>query len=152
MKSLASFMLVISSLYLGIAVSYASAKVKVKIELECTVTGTKVTGEKSTRPFIEKLKVEKKEYPTTNKEGKVETPTLIRSDLISDGKNVESSVIAATPEYVVVAYATSIGSGYSRRLLVFTYLLDPKARELTRLVSSLPAGTSERTQNVCKQS
>ena len=123
MKSLFSVIL-ISGLCCGL--SHADAQVQV--ELECTVSGTRINGEKASKPFVERIQVERKEHPTTNKEGKVEKWTIRKAELISDGKKLEPTLVAATPEYAVVAYSNSIGSGYSRRLLVFTYLLDLKAR------------------------
>lgn len=103
-------------------------------------------AKKSTQPFLERFQIESREHVTTGKDGKPEKWGIRSAELISDGLKQKPSLVAATPEYAVLANAVQVGSGYSRKLLVFTYMLDLQAMQVARVVNTLPAGADERTQ------
>jgi hypothetical protein len=128
----------------------SSAIAQVKATVDCTASGTKPNGERSTKQFIERIQVESRKEMVIGKDGKPEELGISKTELISDGEEQEPSLIAATPEYVVLANAVTVGIGFERRLLVFTYMLDLKALQLTRVVNSLPASAEERTSAVCR--
>lgn len=128
----------------------SSAVAQVKATVECTVSGTKPSGEWSTKPFIERIQVESSKQMITGKDGKPEEWGISNAELLSDGKKQNPTLIAATPEYAVLANAVTVGTGFERRLLVFTYMLDLKAMQLTRVVNSLPVSAEERTSSVCQ--
>ena len=127
-----------------------SAVAQVKATVECTVSGTKPNGNRSTKQFIERIQVESSKQMVTGKDGKPEEWGISNAELISDGEKQNPTLIAATPEYAVLANAVTVGTGFDRRLLVFTYMLDLKAMQLTRVINSLPAAAEERTSAVCR--
>lgn len=128
----------------------SSAVAQVKATVECTASGTKPNGERSAKQFIERIQVESRKQMVTGKDGKPEEWGISNAELISDGEKQKPTLIAATPEYAVLANAVTVGTGFERRLLVFTYMLDLKALQLTRVVNSLPASAEERTSAVCR--
>jgi hypothetical protein len=127
-----------------------SANAQVKATVECTVSGTKPNGERSTKQFIERIQVESRKQIVTGKDGKPEEWGISNAELLSDGEKQKPNLITATPEYAVLANAVTVGTGFERRLLVFTYMLDLKAMQLTRVVNSLPASAEERTSASCR--
>lgn len=133
------------------ATGHEIAAAQVKASLECKVSGLKTNGEKSTQPFIERFQIESREHVTTGKDGKPEKWGISNAELISDGTKQKPSLVAATPEYAVLASTTQVGSGYNRKLLVFTYMLDLQAMQISRVVNTLPAGADERTQGSCSK-
>lgn len=130
----------------------AQVNATVKATVECTISGTKANGEKSTKPFVERIQIEGSTEIVTGKDGKPEEwRSLNAPKLISDGKKQKwPELVTATPEYAVLANAVTIGTGFERRLLVFTYMLDLKAMQLTRVVNSLPASVEERSAAACQ--
>lgn len=128
-----------------------SAVAQVKATVECMVSGTKATGERSTKQFVERIQIESRKHTVTGKDGNPEEWGIRKVELISDGQKQEPRLIVAVAEYAVLAHAVTVGTGFERRLLVFTYMLDLKAMQLTRVVNSLPASTEERTSAACRQ-
>ena len=126
------------------------AVAQVKATVECMASGTKTNGERSSKQFIERFRVESRKQTVAGKDGKSEEWGISNAELLSDGEKQKPSLIAATPEYAVLANAVTVGTGFERRLLVFTYMLDLKAMQLTRVVNSLPASAEERTSAVCR--
>ena len=133
------------------ATSHQIAAAQVKTSLECKASGLKASGEKSTQPFVERFQIDSREHVTTGKDGKPEKWGISNAELISDGMKQKPSLVSATPEFAVLVNTSQVGSGYNRRLLVFTYMLDLQAMQLTRVVNSLPAGADERTQGSCSK-
>jgi hypothetical protein len=83
-------------------------------------------------------------------DGKPQEWGIRKAELVSDGEKQKPNLIAATPDYAVLANAVTVGDGFERRLLVFTYMLDLKAMQLVRVVNSLPASAKERTSASCR--
>lgn len=129
----------------------AAAPINIDLSLECMVSGTKVGGAKSSKPFVEKFRLVKKANTAKNKDGKDETWGISNTEYASDGKKYEASIVDISPDHAVVAFTSVIGSGYNRKLLVFAYIIDLKALELERVVTSVPAGADERTRSTCKK-
>jgi hypothetical protein len=132
--------------------SYAVVQIKETVEwtVECKASGTKPNGERSTKQFIELIQVESKKMIDTGKDGKPVEGGISKAELLSDGEKQKPRLITVTPEYAVLANTVIVGTGFERRLLVFTYMLDLKAMQLTRVVNSLPASAEERTSAVCR--
>lgn len=126
-----------------------AAIAQVKASVECLVSGTKSNGSKSSRTFSERIQVESRKETMTGKDGKPEEWGFSKAELVSDGEKQNPTLVAATPEYAVLSNAVTVGAGFERRLLVFNYLLDLKAMQLTRVVNSLPAAAEERTLAAC---
>jgi hypothetical protein len=138
------------TLVLG-TMSQSEAAESLKIEVECSVTGTRVTGEKSTREFPERLKVEKRQMPNKNKDGKEENWSVTQSELVSEGTKYQTDTVDITPDHAVISISRVVGAGYNRKLLVFLFIVDSKALELDRVVTSVPSGSDERTRSKCKK-
>ena len=132
-----------------LVIMHSAASAQIKASVECIASGTKVNGTKSTKTFSEKIQVESRKETMTGKDGKPEEWGFSKSDLVSDGEKQKPSLVVATPDYAVLSNAVTVGTGFERRLLVFTYMLDLKAMQLTRVVNSLPAAPEERTSAVC---
>ena len=132
---------------LGSAQNVANAQVKASVE--CMASGTKVNGTKASKSFSEKIQVESRKEAVAGKDGKLEEWGISKSELVSDGEKQKPSLVVATPDYAVLSNAVTVGTGFERRLLVFTYMLDLKAMQLTRVVNSLPASPEERTSAIC---
>ena len=122
----------ITTILLVFIVATAEAAESISMELECNVTGTKITGEKTSKEFKEKFVIEKSEILTKNKEGKVKTWGYSNTVLVSDGEKYEVSPVALTPDHVVTSFSNVIGVGYSRKLLVFTHIIDLQALEMVQ--------------------
>lgn len=131
--------------------TFVFAAEPIKLNLECTVAGTRITGDKTSKQFKEKFVLEKKESQIKNKDGKVENWGVSKTDFISDGTKYDVSTVAITPEHVVTSSSNVIGVGYNRKLLVFTHIIDLHALEMERIVISVPIGSDERTHSVCKK-
>ncbi len=134
-----------------VALPVAAASANIDLNLECTVTGTKIGGEKSPKPFLERFKIVKKQTVMKNKDGKDETWGISNTEYFSDGKEYKASTIDVSAEHAVISLASVVGAGYNRKLLVFTHILDLNAFELDRVVTSVPAGSDERTRGTCKK-
>lgn len=134
----------------ALLIASTPAVAQVKATVECIVSGTKASGEKSSKQFVERIQVESRKHTMTGKDGKPEEWGISNAELLSDGEKQKPSLIAATAEYAVLANAVTVGTGFERRLLVFTYMLDLKSMQLTRVVSSLPASAEERTSATCR--
>ena len=113
------------------------------IDLSCTVSGLMLSGEKSEKTFTETIHVE---HSVTG-----EGWGISKSEVVSDGVRIEPTLVDATSAYAVLAHVTSIGKGYGRKLLIFTLIVDFDSLEITRIVSSVPAGSEERTSFQCKR-
>ncbi|MDQ7000972.1 MAG: hypothetical protein Q9M12_08840 [Mariprofundus sp.] len=112
------------------------------IDLSCSVSGLKFNGKSPVGGYTEKIYIKH----SVSDEGW----GISNSEIISDGEKLESNVIALEPNYAVLAYSTTVGSGFKKSLLVFTYVLDLQAMELNRSITSLPKGMDERTTGKCK--
>ncbi len=121
----------------------SGALAQVKVSVECLSSGTKPNGTKPAKPFVEAISVESRTEKVHGKDGKPEEWGIKRSDLVSDGEKQKPTIVVATPDYAVLSNATTVGSGFERRLLVFTYMLDLKAMQLTRIVNALPTAPEE---------
>ena len=128
-----------------------AAPINIDLSLECTVSGIKISGDKSPKPFLEKFRIVKNQTITKNKDGKDETWGISNTEYSSDGKKYEASMVDASAEHTVISIASVVGAGYNRKLLVFTHIIDLKALELDRVVTSVPAGSDERTHATCKK-
>ena len=126
-----------------------AANAQVKASVECMASGTRVNGIKASKPFSEKIQVESRKEAVAGKDGKLEEWGISKSELVSDGEKQKPSLVVATSDYAVLSNAVTVGTGFERRLLVFTYMLDLKAMQLTRVVNSLPAAAEERTSANC---
>ena len=135
---------------LGLAISAGSAHAEISVSLECKVTGLGADGRKLDKPFVELLKIERKEHEIAGSEGKPKKVIVSSAELFSNGVKQNPHIAAATVNYAVLVNAVEVGEGFGRRLLVFTYLLDLKAMRLTRVVNSLPQGSDERTESSCR--
>lgn len=131
--------------------AFVFAAEPIKLSLECAVTGTRITGDKPSKQFKEIFVLEQSEMPYKNKDGKVENWGVSKTDFMSDGTKYDVSSVAITPEHVVTSFSNVIGAGYSRKLLVFTHIIDLKALEMERIVASVPIGSDERTHAICKK-
>jgi hypothetical protein len=140
-------LLTVSLAILGIAHNAANAQVKASVE--CIASGTKINGTKASKSFSEKIQVESRKVAVAGKDGKMEEWGISESELMSDGEKQKPSLVVATPDYAVLSNAVIVGTGFERRLLVFTYMLDLKAMQLTRVVNSLPNAPEERTSASC---
>lgn len=142
----------LTTILLAFSVSTFATAEPIKLNFECTVTGTKITGEKTSKQFKEKFILEKTESLIKNKDGKVENWGVSKTDFISDGTKYDVSTVAITPEHVVTSFSNVIGVGYNRKLLVFTHIIDIQALEMERIVIGVPIGSlDERTHAVCKK-
>ena len=112
------------------------------IDLTCEVSGLKISGEKSKGNFIEKIHI--------NHSVSEDGWGISKSEITSDGEKLESNLIDLEKDYAVLAYSTTVGSGFNKYLLVINYVLDLQAMELTRTITSLPKGMEERTTGKCK--
>lgn len=148
-KTMKTILLFVAAVLFASPATAASANID--LSLECTVSGTKIGGEKSPKPFLEKFRIIKKQTVMKNKDGKDETWGISNTEYSSDGKKYEASTIDASAEHAVVSIARVVGAGYNRKLLVFTLILDLNALELDRVVTSVPAGSDERTRSTCKK-
>lgn len=122
---------------------------QVKASVECISSGTKSNGSKASKAFIERIQVERWKKTMPGKDGKPEEWGFSKADLISDGEKQKPTLVTATIDYAVLANAITVGTGFERRLLVFTYMLDLRAMQLTRIVNSLPIAPEERTTAAC---
>lgn len=123
----------------------------VKLKVECNVSGTKISGDRSAKQFIEQFDVTKSDLPYKDSEGKTANWGISKVDLISDGKKYDISPVSITPEHVVISISKVIGAGYNRKLLTFVYILDVRALELDRSLISVPSGLDERTHSTCRK-
>lgn len=123
---------------------------QIKVSVECIATGTRVNGERAGAQFSERLFIESRKEKVAGKDGKQEEWGFSKAELISEGAKQSPTLVAATPEYAVLSNAIMVGTGFDRRLLVFTYMLDIKAMQLTRVVNALPSMAEERTIAKCK--
>ena len=129
--------------------AHGTVLAEVKASVECIVSGTKASGSKASKPFSERIQVESRKETVTGKDGKPEEWAFSKADLVSDGEKQKPSLVVATADYAVLSNAVTVGTGFERRLLVFTYMLDLKAMQLSRVVNSLPAAAEERTSSTC---
>jgi hypothetical protein len=128
----------IAALILSFTTStFVYAAEPIKFSLECTVIGTKITGDKSSKQFRETFR-------------QVVNPKYQIAYFKSDGKDYDASYVAITPEHIVTSFANVIGVGYNQKLLVFTHIIDLKALKIERIVTGVPIGSDERTQGVCR--
>lgn len=132
-----------------LSMTHQAAIAQVKASVECLALGTKTSGSKASKMFSERIQVESRKEMVTGKDGKVEEWGFSKAELVSDGEKQKPSLVVATPEYAVLSNAVTVGTGFERRLLVFTYMIDLKAMQLTRVVNSLPATPEERTTALC---
>lgn len=132
-----------------LSMAYEAAFAQVKASVECMTSGTKANGSRASKSFYERIQVESRKETVTGKDGKQEEWGFTKAELVSDGEKQKPSVVIATTEYAVLSNAVTVGAGFERRLLVFTYMLDLKAMQLTRVVNSLPAAAEERTSSTC---
>lgn len=146
MKTILSFLAAVF-----IASPVHAASTNIDLNIECTVSGTKVGGEKSPKPFFERFRIVNNQTVTKNKVGKDETWRITNTEYSSDGKKYEASTIDVSAEHAVIAITSVVGAGYNRKLLVFTHILDLKAFELERVITSVPAGSDERTRATCRK-
>ena len=133
----------------ALAMAHGAAFSQVKASVQCMASGTKAKGSKASKTFSERLQVESRKETVTGKDGKPEEWGFSKADLVSDGEKQKPSLVVATQDFAVLANAVTVGTGFERRLLVFTYMLDLKAMQLTRVVNSLPAAPEERTSTIC---
>ncbi|MEY8878709.1 MAG: hypothetical protein AB9M60_19535 [Leptothrix sp. (in: b-proteobacteria)] len=139
--------LIVSLAVLWFAQGTVNAQVKASVE--CMSSGTKVNGVKGGKLFSEKIQVESRKEAFAGKGGRLEEWGISKAELVSDGEKQKASLVVATPDYAVLSNAVTVGTGFERRLLVFTYMIDLKAMQLTRVVNSLPAAAEERTSVIC---
>ena len=115
---------------------------EITIDVSCLSSGIKINGEASKDTFTEKIHINH----SVNNDGW----EISKSEIISDGEKIESNLIDLEKDYAVLAYSTTVGAGFKETLLVFNYVLDLQAMELTKTVTSLPKGMEERTSGKCK--
>ena len=132
-----------------LAMAHEAAFSQVKASVECMASGTKTNGSKTSKTFSERIQVESRKETVTGKDGKPEEWGFSKAELVSDGEKQKPSLVVATPDYAVLANAVTVGTGFERRLLVFTYMLALKAMQLTRVVNSLPTASEERNSATC---
>ena len=133
----------------AIAMAHGTAFSQVKASVECMATGTKVSGSKTGQAFSERIQVESRKKTMAGKDGQPEEWGISKAELVSDGEKQSPSLVVATSNYAVLSNAVTVGTGFERRLLVFTYMLDLQAMQLTRVVNSLPVSSEERTVTTC---
>jgi hypothetical protein len=138
------------SIAIACMVVSSAAVAQIKISVECLTAGTQLDGSRSSQPIPEQILVEKSEQVTPGKDGKPEKWGISKAELTSGGVKQDPHLVAVAPEYAVLAYANPVGAGLNRRLLAFTYVLDLKAMQLTRIVNAVPAGAEERNQGQCR--
>lgn len=124
------------------AMFQSTAWAETRIDLICKASGLKVSGETSKESFVEKIHI----THSVSKEGW----GISKSEIVSDGEKLETNLIALEKDYAVLAYSTTVGSGFNKNLIVINYVLDLQAMELTRTITSLPKGKEERTTGKCK--
>jgi len=128
-----------------------STVAQIKVSVECNATGTSASGERLSKHFVERFQIESGMRTITRKDGSTIEVGVSNAELLTNGAKQKPELIAATTEYAVIANAVTVGTGFGRRLLVFTYILDLKAMQLTRVMNSLPASVDERTYATCQQ-
>ncbi|WP_125180125.1 hypothetical protein [Thiohalobacter thiocyanaticus] len=133
---------IIITALLSICVFHEPVSAEMIIDLSCDVSGLKINGETSKSGFIEKIYV--------NHSVSEDGWGISKSEITSDGKKIESTLIDLKKDYAVLSYSATVGSGFNKTLLVFNYVLDLQAMELTRTITSLPKGMEERTTGKCK--
>ena len=128
-----------------------AAPANIDVTLECMVSGTSVSGEKSDKPFLERFRIVNKQTMQKNKDGKDEPWGVSNVEYSSDGKKYNASPVDISSEHAVIVLTSVVGAGYNRKLLVFTHIVDLRALEVERVVTSTPAGSDERTRATCKR-
>ena len=137
-----------------VASPVTATPINIDLNLECTVTGTKIGGEISPKPFVERFRIVKHQTVEKNKDGKDETWEDLGSsntEYFSGGKKYKAGTIDVSAQHAVISLVSVVGAGYNRKLLVFTHILDLNAFELDRIVTSVPAGSDGRTRGTCKK-
>ena len=119
-----------------------SANADTRIDLRCKIAEFSVSAD-----FEGKIAVEEFHIDDSITEGGWGIST---SEMTSNGKKLNPSLVDLTSEHVVLALAVKTGEDYSKRLLAFTYLIDLKAMEVTRVVVSLPGEINQRATGKCE--
>jgi len=128
--------------------AFAISSDKYEINLECEFTGTNYEGNIITNKFTEKFKYTK-EKPQKNDDSEYKILSITDTKFYSQGKNYDLEFTSISDEYAVANYSTIVGSGFGRKLLVFTYIFDLRSMQVDRIVSGLPRGKDERVQATC---
>ena len=121
---------------------------KFEINLECKFTGTNYEGNIISENFTEKFKYTKNK-PKQNSDSELQVLSITDTKFYSQDKEYDLKFTSISNEYAVANYSTVIGSGFGRRLIVFTYIFDLKASKVDRIVTSIPKGTDEREHVTC---
>ncbi len=121
---------------------------KYEINLECEFTGTNYEGNVIARKFTEKFKYTK-EKPQQNSDSEYKLLSITDTNFYSQGKKYDLEFTSISDEYAVANYSTVVGSGFGRKLLVFTYIFDLKSSQVDRIVTGLPRGKDEREHATC---
>lgn len=111
------------------------------LSIDCAVSGLNIYNQKVEKKIAEKLIHESGETSGGFK--------FSKTDFFSDDKKVDAQVISKTDSSLLSAVSMAHGKGYARKVYLLSNFYDFEAKEVTRVVVTLPTGELEKTTGKC---
>lgn len=124
-----------------VAHGYGKAGPEIDIKLSCIVDGMQLDGTKAKSENKEEIFISVKRIAFGNdKNGKPQFGSSTKTELLSNGKKVDASLVGNSDAHVVIAYSDLIKQGISSYLLTILYEIDTQTLSARRSVSIFPTG------------